>query len=203
MAAACIVSSSARWTGRRKSAATWSSIFAARSPTANSSCIISRWSTSRATASPGLNRCLRWRHPAKGMISPADFIPVAEDIGLIVAIGEWVLREACAEAMKWPADIKVAVNNLSPVQFRSRNLVQVVISAPAQSGLSPGRLELEITESVFLAETETNLAILHQLRELGVSISMDDFGTGYSSLSYLRSFPFDKIKIDRSFVKDL
>ena len=113
-----------------------------------------------------------------------------------------MLREACTEAAKWPADIKVAVN-LSPVQFRSRNLVQVVISALAHSGLSPRRLELEITESLFLAETEANLAILHQLRELGVSISMDDFGTGYSSLSYLRSFPFDKIKIDRSFVNDL
>jgi diguanylate cyclase (GGDEF)-like protein/PAS domain S-box-containing protein len=150
----------------------------------------------------GFESLLRWRHPEKGMISPADFIPVAEDIGLIVALGEWVLREACSEAVRWPADIKVAVN-LSPIQFRSRNLVQVVISALAHSGLSPKRLELEITESVFLAETEANLAILHQLRELGVSISMDDFGTGYSSLSYLRSFPFDKIKIDRSFVKDL
>ena len=150
----------------------------------------------------GFESLLRWRHPEKGMISPADFIPVAEDIGLIVALGEWVLREACTEAAKWPADVKVAVN-LSPVQFRSRNLVQVVISALAHSGLSPTRLELEITESLFLAETEANLAILHQLRELGVSISMDDFGTGYSSLSYLRSFPFDKIKIDRSFVKDL
>ena len=150
----------------------------------------------------GFESLLRWRHPEKGMISPADFIPVAEDIGLIVALGEWVLREACTEAAKWPADVKVAVN-LSPVQFRSRNLVQAVISALAHSGLSPRRLELEITESVFLAETEANLAILHQLRELGVSISMDDFGTGYSSLSYLRSFPFDKIKIDRSFVKDL
>jgi diguanylate cyclase (GGDEF)-like protein/PAS domain S-box-containing protein len=150
----------------------------------------------------GFESLLRWRHPEKGMISPADFIPVAEDIGLIVALGEWVLREACAEATKWPADVKVAVN-LSPVQFRSRSLVQVVISALAHSGLSPRRLELEITESLFLAETEANLAILHQLRELGVSISMDDFGTGYSSLSYLRSFPFDKIKIDRSFVKDL
>jgi len=116
------------------------------------------------------------------MISPVDFIPVAEDIGLIVALGEWVLREACTEAVKWPADVKVAVN-LSPVQFRSRNLVQVVISALAHSGLSPFRLELEITESIFLAETEANLAILHQLRELGVSISMDDFGTGYSKLS--------------------
>jgi diguanylate cyclase (GGDEF)-like protein/PAS domain S-box-containing protein len=150
----------------------------------------------------GFEALLRWRHPDKGMISPAEFIPVAEDIGLIVSIGEWVLREACAEAVKWPSEVKVAVN-LSPVQFRSRNLVQVVISALAQSGLSPDRLELEITESLFLAETEANLAILHQLRELGVRISMDDFGTGYSSLSYLRSFPFDKIKIDRSFVKDL
>ncbi|SDN17865.1 PAS domain S-box-containing protein/diguanylate cyclase (GGDEF) domain-containing protein [Afipia sp. GAS231] len=150
----------------------------------------------------GFESLLRWRNPDKGMISPADFIPVAEDIGLIVQLGEWVLREACTEAMNWPKDVKVAVN-LSPVQFRSRNLVQVVISALGRSGLSPQRLELEITESVFLAETEANLAILHQLRELGVSISMDDFGTGYSSLSYLRSFPFDKIKIDRSFVKDL
>jgi diguanylate cyclase (GGDEF)-like protein/PAS domain S-box-containing protein len=150
----------------------------------------------------GFESLLRWRHPEKGMISPADFVPIAEDIGLIVALGEWVLREACSEAVKWPANVKVAVN-LSPVQFRSRNLVQVVVSALAYSGLPAKRLELEITESVFLAETEANLAILHQLRELGVRISMDDFGTGYSSLSYLRSFPFDKIKIDRSFVKDL
>jgi diguanylate cyclase (GGDEF)-like protein len=145
---------------------------------------------------------LRWHHPLKGMISPAEFIPVAEDIGLIPTIGEWVLREACAEASRWPDDIKVAVN-LSPVQFRSRNLTQIVLSALAQSGLSPKRLELEITESIFLAETEANLATLHRLREFGVRISMDDFGTGYSSLSYLRSFPFDKIKIDRSFVRDL
>jgi diguanylate cyclase (GGDEF)-like protein/PAS domain S-box-containing protein len=145
---------------------------------------------------------VRWQHPKKGMISPAEFIPVAEDIGLIVQLGEWVLKEACEQAVKWPKDIKVAVN-LSPVQFRSRNLVSTVIGALARSGLSPFRLELEITESIFLAETEANLAILHQLRELGVRISMDDFGTGYSSLSYLRSFPFDKIKIDRSFVRDL
>ena len=150
----------------------------------------------------GFESLLRWRHPEKGMISPADFIPVAEDIGLIVALGAWVLREACTEAARWPDNVKVAVN-LSPVQFRSRNLVQAVISALAHSGLSALRLELEITESLFLAETEANLAILHQLRGLGISISMDDFGTGYSSLSYLRSFPFDKIKIDRSFVKDI
>lgn len=150
----------------------------------------------------GFEALMRWRHPRKGMISPADFIPVAEDIGLIVGLGEWAMREACREAAVWPDNIKVAVN-LSPVQFRNRNLVQMVISALAASGLSPERLELEITESVFLAETEANLATLHQLRELGVGISMDDFGTGYSSLSYLRCFPFDKIKIDRSFVKDI
>jgi len=150
----------------------------------------------------GFEALLRWRHPEKGMISPAEFIPVAEDLGLITLIGEWVLREGCNEAAKWPREIKLAVN-LSPVQFRSRNLVQVVISALANSGLSPNRLELEITESVFLEESDANLAILHQLRELGISISMDDFGTGYSSFSYLRSFPFDKIKIDRSFIKDL
>ena len=150
----------------------------------------------------GFEALLRWRHPERGMISPAEFVPVAEDIGLIVGIGEWVLRQACAEAASWPEHIKVAVN-LSPVQFRSRHLVQAVISALAQSGLPASRLELEITETVFLAETEANLATLHQLRDLGVRISMDDFGTGYSSLSYLRSFPFDKIKIDRSFVQDL
>ena len=145
---------------------------------------------------------LRWRHPLKGMISPAEFIPVAEDIGLIVPLGEWALRTACAEAAKWPDDIRIAVN-LSPVQFRSRGLVQAVIAALAHSGLAPQRLELEITESVLLAETESNLATLHQLRGLGVRISMDDFGTGYSSLSYLRAFPFDKIKIDRSFVREI
>jgi diguanylate cyclase (GGDEF)-like protein/PAS domain S-box-containing protein len=145
---------------------------------------------------------MRWRHPIKGMVSPADFIPVAEDTGLIVALGEWTLRSACAEAVRWPDDIRIAVN-LSPVQFRSRGLVQAVIAALAYSGLAPQRLELEITESVLLAETDSNLATLHQLRGLGVRISMDDFGTGYSSLSYLRAFPFDKIKIDRSFVSEL
>ena len=147
----------------------------------------------------GFESLLRWRHPEKGMISPADFIPVAEDIGLIVALGEWVLRQACTEAAKWPDDVKVAVN-LSPVQFRSRNLVQVVISALAHSGLSPLRLELEITESLFLAETEANLAILHQLRELGVSISMDDFGTGYSSPQLSPQLPVRQDQ-DRPFLR--
>jgi predicted signal transduction protein with EAL and GGDEF domain len=150
----------------------------------------------------GFEALLRWHHPERGMVSPAEFIPLAEETGLIVQIGEWVLRQACAEAATWPDDIKVAVN-LSPVQFRNRNLVQVVLSALAHSRLSPGRLELEITESVLLGDNEANLATLHQLRELGARISMDDFGTGYSSLLYLRSFPFDKIKIDQSFVRDM
>ncbi len=150
----------------------------------------------------GFEALLRWHHPERGMIAPGEFIPLAEDIGLIVPLGEWVLRTACAEAMRWPAEFKVAVN-LSPAQFRSRGVVKAVMTALAYSGLSAARLELEITETVLLGETESNLATLHQLRELGVRISMDDFGTGYSSLSYLRCFPFDKIKIDRSFVSEL
>jgi predicted signal transduction protein with EAL and GGDEF domain len=150
----------------------------------------------------GCEALLRWHHPERGMISPAEFIPVAEETGLIVSIGEWVLRQACAEAATWPDGVKVAVN-LSPVQFRNQALTQVVISTLAASGLSPHRLELEITESVLLQNNEATFGMLHQLRELGVRIAMDDFGTGYSSLSYLRSFPFDKIKIDRCFINDL
>jgi EAL domain-containing protein (putative c-di-GMP-specific phosphodiesterase class I) len=150
----------------------------------------------------GCEALLRWYHPERGLISPADFIPIAEETGLINAIGEWVLRQACAEAATWPNEIKVAVN-VSPVQFRSQGLPQAVISALAAAGLAPHRLELEITESVLMQSNETTLQRLHQLRELGVRISMDDFGTGYSSLSYLRSFPFDKIKIDRTFINDL
>ena len=150
----------------------------------------------------GFEALLRWRHPERGMVGPAEFIPLAEEIGLIVPLGEWVLRKACTEAVKWPADLKFAVN-LSPAQFRSRGVVQAVLTALAYSGLLASRLELEITESVLLGETDANLATLHQLREIGVRISMDDFGTGYSSLSYLRCFPFDKIKIDRSFVREL
>ena len=150
----------------------------------------------------GFEALLRWPHPERGMIPPADFIPLAEEIGLIVPLGEWVLRHACTEATRWPEEFKLAVN-LSPAQFRSRGVVKAVLTALAYSRLAPSRLELEITESVLLGETEANLATLHQLREIGVRISMDDFGTGYSSLSYLRSFPFDKIKIDRSFVREL
>jgi EAL domain-containing protein (putative c-di-GMP-specific phosphodiesterase class I) len=150
----------------------------------------------------GFEALLRWNHPVRGVVSPQAFIPLAEETGLIIPLGEWALRQACAEAAKWPTDINVAVN-LSPLQFRNRNLVNVVVSAVAAAGIAPTRLELEITEAILLQNNEATLAILHQLRKLGVHISMDDFGTGYSSLSNLRSFPFDKIKIDQSFVRDL
>jgi EAL domain-containing protein (putative c-di-GMP-specific phosphodiesterase class I) len=136
------------------------------------------------------------------MIPPSDFIPVAEETGLIAQIGLFVLRQACADAAKWPEDVKVAVN-LSPMQFKSGNLLQAVRDALKDAGLPPTRLELEITETLLLDKSEMVTATLHALRALGVHISMDDFGTGYSSLSYLRSFPFDKIKIDRSFVHDI
>ncbi len=150
----------------------------------------------------GFEALLRWHHPVRGTVAPAEFIPLAEEVGLIVPIGEWVLRQACAKAAAWPDDLKVAVN-LSPVQFKKGNLPQVVFATLASAGLPAARLELEITESIFLANSETNLATLRRLRALGVGISMDDFGTGYSGLSYLRAFPFDKIKIDRSFISEL
>jgi diguanylate cyclase (GGDEF)-like protein len=149
-----------------------------------------------------LEALIRWDHPERGLVSPNEFIPVAEETGLIVAIGEWVLREACLAASKWPRPVRVAVN-LSPMQVRHRQIVSQVAAALADSGLPAERLELEITESILLAETHQSLETLHKLRALGVRIAMDDFGTGYSSLSYLRAFPFDKIKIDRSFMQDL
>jgi diguanylate cyclase (GGDEF)-like protein len=145
---------------------------------------------------------LRWNHPQRGTISPAEFIPVAEETGLIIPIGEWVLRTACMETANWPGNHKIAVN-LSPAQLKSRNMLETVVSALAASGMTANRLQLEITESMLMQNTFGTLATLHKLRELGVQIAMDDFGTGYSSLSYLRSFPFDKIKIDRSFIQDL
>lgn len=150
----------------------------------------------------GFEALVRWNHPLRGMISPLNFIPLAEETGLIVQLGYWVLRTACRDAAGWSQDVCVAVN-LSPAQFKDRNLVSSVISALEVSGLAARRLELEITESVLLQESDVTLATLHRLRALGVRISMDDFGTGYSSLSYLRSFPFDKIKIDRSFVSEV
>jgi diguanylate cyclase (GGDEF)-like protein len=150
----------------------------------------------------GFEALIRWNHPNQGMVAPAAFIPLAEEIGFIVPLGEWVIRQACAAAAQWPEDIRVAVN-ISAVQFRNPGLMQVIVGALAASGLHPTRLEIEITETVLLQNKETTLAVLHQLRALGVRIAMDDFGTGYSSLTYLQSFPFDKIKIDRSFVKDI
>jgi diguanylate cyclase (GGDEF)-like protein len=151
---------------------------------------------------PCCEALIRWNHPERGMVPPGEFIPVAEEIGLIVPIGEWVLRQACSDAATWPNDTKVAVN-LSPLQMLSANLVPMVIGALAAAGLPACRLELEITESVLMQNTEATVAALHQLRSLGVKISMDDFGTGFSSLSYLRRFPFDKLKIDRCFISDL
>ncbi|MCP3401300.1 EAL domain-containing protein [Bradyrhizobium sp. CCGB20] len=145
---------------------------------------------------------LRWNHPQRGLIAPINFIPLAEETGLIVQLGEFVLRSACSDAATWPDDVDVAVN-LSPMQFKSPNLIASVTDALTASGLAARRLELEITESVLLQNSEATLTTLHELRAMGVRISLDDFGTGYSSLSYLRSFPFDKIKIDRSFVSEL
>jgi predicted signal transduction protein with EAL and GGDEF domain len=156
----------------------------------------------RDNAVAGCEALLRWRHPQRGMISPAEFVLVAEETGLINQLGEWVLTEACAEAATWPDHVKVAVN-VSPIQFRSQTLALKVAAALAGSGLPASRLELEITEAVLIRDDEAALAILHQLRAIGVRIALDDFGTGYSSLSYLQRFPFDKIKIDRCFVMDI
>jgi diguanylate cyclase (GGDEF)-like protein len=150
----------------------------------------------------GFEALLRWHHPERGLVSPGEFIALAEETAQIVSIGEWVLHQACGEAAKWPNRIRVAVN-VSPVQFKRTHLVEVVMNALARAGLPAQRLELEITEAAVLMPSESILATLHQLRDLGVCISMDDFGTGYSSLSYLRTFPFDKIKIDQSFVRNI
>ena len=145
---------------------------------------------------------VRWQHATRGLVGPAEFIPAAEETGVIVELGAWVLHSACREAASWPKDVRISVN-LSPVQFKSGTLVETVAEALAASGLAPHRLDLEITESVLLQENDRTRAALHALRELGVGISLDDFGTGYSSLGYIRSFPFDRIKIDRSFVAEM
>jgi len=150
----------------------------------------------------GCEALVRWRHPQRGWISPAEFIPIAEDTGLINELGEWVLTTACAEAATWPEHINLAVN-VSPVQFKSGTLALKIVAALSASGLPADRLELEITEAVLIRDDDDALAILHQLRTIGVRLALDDFGTGYSSLSYLQRFPFDKIKIDRCFVNDL
>jgi diguanylate cyclase (GGDEF)-like protein len=150
----------------------------------------------------GFEALVRWRHPARGLISPAAFIPLAEETGIIMRLGEWVMRQACADAACWPKPVKVAVN-VSPAQFKDNGLAVLVSQILSETGLPPDRLEIEITESLLLRNAEANIKILEELRRIGVRISMDDFGTGYSSLQNLRSFPFDKIKIDQSFVSDL
>jgi diguanylate cyclase (GGDEF)-like protein len=150
----------------------------------------------------GFEALSRWRHPLKGLVPPSIFIPIAEDSGLILPLGAWSLREACSTAAKWPSHLRIAVN-LSPVQFSAPNLYEMVETVLSETGLAPHRLELEITERIFMDNSEKTLSALHRLKQLGVCIAMDDFGTGYSSLSYLRSFPFDKIKVDRTFVSDL
>ena len=150
----------------------------------------------------GVEALVRWDHPTQGRVSPADFIPLAEETGLILPLGLWVLQQACRDAATWPAHVRVSVN-LSPVQFRSRTLVADVLAALAAAGLPPQRLALEITEAVLMHDVDQALQVMQALRQLGVRTALDDFGTGYSSLSYLRRFPFDKIKIDRSFVVDL
>jgi EAL domain-containing protein (putative c-di-GMP-specific phosphodiesterase class I) len=150
----------------------------------------------------GFEALLRWNHPTRGIVPPNEFIWLAEEVGLIVPMGQWVLEQACRDAATWPDHISIAVN-VSPVQFRDRTFAEQVVAALAASGLEAHRLEIEITERVLIADTSMTLAILQRLHEIGVRIAMDDFGTGYSSLGYLRQFHFDRIKIDRSFVADL
>ncbi|QHO77026.1 diguanylate cyclase [Bradyrhizobium sp. CCBAU 051011] len=156
----------------------------------------------QTNAVTGCEALVRWRHPQRGMISPAEFVPLAEDTGLINQLGEWVLTTACKEAVSWPDNVRLAVN-VSPIQFKSGTLALKVMAALAASGLAADRLELEITEAVLIRDDEAALAVLHDLRAIGVRIALDDFGTGYSSLSYLQRFPFDKIKIDRCFITDI
>jgi len=150
----------------------------------------------------GFEALLRWQHAELGDVSPAEFVPVAEDAGLVGAIGQWVIDEACAQAASWPGELTVSVN-VSPVQAMSQDLLTTVLAALRASGLPPARVELEITESVFLHETQATMQVLRSLREAGLRVALDDFGTGYSSLAYLRRFPFDTLKIDRSFVREL
>jgi EAL domain-containing protein (putative c-di-GMP-specific phosphodiesterase class I) len=150
----------------------------------------------------GFEALVRWRHPTRGLIAPTTFIPIAEDSGLIIPIGEWVLRTACHEAASWPSALSVAIN-LSPVQFRHGDLPALVHSTLLATSLAPTRLELEVTESVLIGDFPRALSVLRRLKALGIRIAMDDFGAGYSSLSYLQSFPFDKIKIDRAFIANL
>jgi EAL domain-containing protein (putative c-di-GMP-specific phosphodiesterase class I) len=148
----------------------------------------------------GVEALVRWKHPAKGMIPPDRFIPLAESTGLIAPLGEWILRRACKDAAAWPAHIKIAIN-ISAVQFKKGNLFDVILCTLMETGLAPERLELEVTETALLDNHEAHLTTIRQLKNLGISVALDDFGTGYSSVSYLTIFPFDKIKIDKSFTQ--
>jgi len=148
----------------------------------------------------GVEALVRWQHPIEGLVAPDRFIPLAESTGLIAPLGEWILRRACTDATSWPANVKVAVN-ISAVQFKKGNLFEVVLRTLVETGLAPGRLELEVTETALLENQEAHLTTIRQLKNLGVSVALDDFGTGYSSVSYLTNFPFDKIKIDKSFTQ--
>jgi predicted signal transduction protein with EAL and GGDEF domain len=148
----------------------------------------------------GVEALVRWRHPTKGLIGPDKFVPLAESTGLIVPLGEWILRRACADAASWPAHVKLAIN-ISAIQFKKDDLFEVILSTLVETGLTPGRLELEITETSLLENQEAHLTTIRQLKNLGISMALDDFGTGYSSVNYLANFPFDKIKIDKSFTQ--
>jgi EAL domain-containing protein (putative c-di-GMP-specific phosphodiesterase class I) len=150
----------------------------------------------------GVEALVRWRHPTRGMIAPDSFIPLAESTGLIAPLGEWILKQACSDAVTWPAHVKVAVN-ISAIQFKKGNLFEVILETLVSTGLPPERLELEITETSLLENQEAHLTTIRQLKNLGLSIALDDFGTGFSSINYLTIFPFDKIKIDKSFIKDV
>lgn len=158
--------------------------------------------SARSGTAAGIEALLRWRHPTRGMVPPSEFIPVAETTRLIIPLGAWSLRRACLDAVRLPRHLRVSVN-LSAIQLRSQDLVRTVRQELANTGLSPRRLELEVTESTLIRDAATVRAVLQELRGLGVRIAMDDFGTGYASLSYIRDFPFDRIKIDKSFVDDL
>src|SRR5271156_4775975 len=148
----------------------------------------------------GVEALVRWRHPTKGLVGPDQFIPLAESTGLIVPLGDWVMQQACTDAASWPETIKIAIN-ISAVQFKKGNLFEVILCTLVETGLAPQRLELEITETVLLDNQEAHLATIRQLKNLGISIALDDFGTGHSSINYLTVFPFDKIKIDKSFTQ--
>jgi EAL domain-containing protein (putative c-di-GMP-specific phosphodiesterase class I) len=150
----------------------------------------------------GVECLVRWRHPTKGMIPPDNFIPLAESTGLIVPLGEWILAQACADAANWPEHVKVAVN-ISAIQFKKGNLFEIILATLVKTGLQPERLELEITETSLLENQEAHLTTIRQLKNLGLSIALDDFGTGFSSINYLTIFPFDKIKIDKSFTRGI